>query len=314
MSKEENSIISTLCSKTTLTVVLFVLGIGAYVWGYYITDKGSLLREILIKVGDVLVIGVVIGFIANAAQFLRLFKTELQNIVYGKEFIGKQKDVSIIWETVSKQLFKNKFPHIHSDFLKVIKSYFPNNEVSYYNEYEVHIIVTWHDSCTNLIKVQENVSFELVAESEDKFYYPLKNWTRIKNKGTYENKITSFVVNGVTPKKTQSKEYLDGENTCIEELIELRGSKTYKVEYIREKIYSIYDDHYIGFRAKYIVKDLRVYFECPDDIDCQFLCRGTTEDFSDITKGLKTNRVEKRYRGIILPRQGYVFALQRKQQ
>lgn len=313
MSKEESKIISVICSKTALTVVLFLLGIGAYVWGYYIDDRTSLLREILIKVGDVLVIGVVIGFIANAAQFLRLFKMELQNVVYGKEFIGKQKDVSDIWETISKQLFKNKFPRIHSDFLKVIKSYFPNNEVSYYNDYEAHIIIEWHNSCNNLIKVLESVSFELVAESEDKFLYPLKNWTHVKDEEAYENKIISFMVNGKTPKTTQSKVYKDGEDKCVEEIVELKGSKTYKVEYTRAKIYNIYDDHYLGFRAKYIVKDLRVYLECPDDIDAQFICRGTTEDFSDITKGLSTNnRIGKRYCGIILPRQGYIFALQKK--
>lgn len=46
----------------------------------------------------------------------------------------------------------------------------------------------------------------------------------------------------------------------------------------------------------------------PDDIEAMFICRGTQLDFDDITTG-SPKRIEKKYKGIILPRQGYVFAL-----
>lgn len=76
-------------------------------------------------------------------------------------------------------------------------------------------------------------------------------------------------------------------------------------------MYSLKDDHFIGFRAKYIVKDLRVCLEYPDDIDAQFICRGIQKEFRDVIRGQSKNKIEKRYSGIILPKQGYVFALQK---
>lgn len=310
MAAEENKIISILFSKISLAVLLFAIGIGSYIWGFCIEDKTSLLREILLKVGDVFVIGVVVGFVANAAQFLRLFKQELQNIVYGKEFIGKQKDVSDIWDTVSKQLFKNKFPRIHAEFLSVIKSYFPKDEVSYYDDYETHIKIEWHDCCRDLIKVTDSVRFNLIAESEDKFVYPLITTTCVKDKETYHNEL-ALTVNGKQPKHITIEETTSGNEICQTQKIELKGSKKYEIEYTRTKMYSLKDDHFIGFRAKYIVKDLRVCLEYPDDIDAQFICRGIQKEFRDVIRGQSKNKIEKRYSGIILPKQGYVFALQK---
>lgn len=306
-----NKIISAILSKTTLTAVIFLLGVGAYIWGFT-SEYNSLKKEVLIKIGDVLVIGVVVGFIANAAQFLNIYKTELQKVVFGKEFVGKLKDVTEAWENISKQMFKNKFPNIHKEFLKVITSYFPQNEVSYYNEYESHIKIEWDDDNKEIIKVTETVRFELIAESTGKFDYPLKTWTRVLDGKRYENRITSFTVDNdsITLPAVKSKTEADS-NKSEEHRIELKGKKNYEINYTREKVYDLADDHYIGFRAKYIVKDLRVNFECPDDIGVQFACRGTQNDFTDVVPA-KSNKMEKKYKGIILPRQGYIFALQKK--
>lgn len=312
MSQEGKKIVSAIFSRTSLTIVLFIMGIAAYVWGFCL-DEGDNLRSILLKIGDVLVIGVVIGFISNAAQFLKVYKKELQDVVYGKTFVGNLKDVSDIWESISKHMFLYKFPKIHQDFLEAMKSYFPKDEVSYYNEYEVHIKIDWHDSCANLIKVTETVHFDLIAESESKIVYPLKTWTHVIEGKTYENRITSFTVNQMSPKKEfPVSETIDDGNRCEERKIELKGHKKYTLDYVREKVYDLTDDHYIGFRAKYIVKDLRVCLECPENIDAQFICRGTQKDFEDVIKASSKNKIEKKYKGIILPRQGYIFALQKK--
>ena len=76
-------------------------------------------------------------------------------------------------------------------------------------------------------------------------------------------------------------------------------------------IYLIKEKRYIiGFRPKYIVNKLRVCLNLPDDIDAIFTCRGTQQDFEDIPTNSK--RIEKKYKGIILPRQGYIFVLRVK--
>lgn len=62
----------------------------------------------------------------------------------------------------------------------------------------------------------------------------------------------------------------------------MKGSTKYNIKYTRTKIYSLDEDFYIGFRAKYIVKGLRVCLDYPEDMDAIFTCRGTHDDFEDV--------------------------------
>lgn len=287
--------------------IILIVGIGLYTLGYFVTPPDSVWKEILIKIGDVLVIGVILGYLSNASQFLGVFKSDLEDIIYGREFIEKRKDLDSLWETLSKQLFKNKFPAIHKDFLKVIKGYFPKDEISYYNDYERNTTIEWHDKDNRVIKVTDIVSFDLIAETSDKFAYPIKTWTYTCNETEYQERITEFSVNKKKAEINNVKASNNKGEICQEYKIELSGSTKYEIRYTREKIYNIDDDYYIGFRPKYIVNKLRLCLNLPDDIKAIFTCRGTQLDFDDITSSPR--RIEKKYKGIILPRQGYIFVL-----
>lgn len=289
--------------------ITFIIGIVLYGVGYFVLNNQTIWKEIVIKIADVLVIGVILGYLSNAAQFIGIFKKDLQDIVYGKEFIKQRKDLDILWETLSKQLFKNKFPAIHKEFLKVISNYFPKDEVSYYNDYERNTTIEWHDRDKGIIKVTDVVSFELIAETADSFSYPLKTWTKVNNDDIiFQENITEFYVNEVNKNIEEVRTTNKNGLICKEQKIELKGFNKYDIRYQREKIYNINDDYYIGFRPKYIVNKLRVCLNLPDGIEAIFTCRGTQQDFEDITTG-SSKRIEKKYKGIILPRQGYIFAL-----
>lgn len=287
-----------------------LIGVGLYALGYFGMEKTSIWREVVIKIGDVLVIGVVLGYLSNAAQFLGVFKKDLQNIIYGKEFVGQRKDLYQIWETISKHMFKNKFPTIHKDFLNVINGYFPQDEVSFYNDYEQNTTIEWKDKERGIIKVTDVVSFDLIAETEEKFKYPLKTWTKVKNKETYTNNLSNLLVNKKKPSIETRDEFEEEGDICQEIYVTLQGATKYEIKYTREKTYNIDEDYYIGFRAKYIVNNFRVCLDYPDDIEVIFTCRGTQKDFEDVR--CTKRRIEKKYKGIILPRQGYIFALRRK--
>jgi len=295
--------------RTGSAWIFFFTGIALYYLGFFQVDQQSIWKEILIKGADILIIGVILGYLSNAAQFLGIFKQDLQDIIYGKEFIKQRKDIAPLWENVSKQMFKNKFPTIHKEFLKVINGYFPKDEVSYYNDYESHITIEWVNKATGVIHVTDVVSFELIADSEEGFEYPLKTWTKVKNREMYENKITDLYVNDAIPEIEEVGEYKEYEDVCHEQKVKLKGSIKYEIRYIREKTYNINEDYYIGFRAKYIVNKLRVCLDLPDDIDAIFTCRGTQSDFEDVKNSKR--RIEKKYKSIILPRQGYIFALRK---
>lgn len=290
--------------------LLFIIGIGMYACGYFLAPQQSIWKEVIIKVADVLVIGVIIGYLSNAAQFLGVFKQDLQDIIYGKEFIKNRNDLGDIWENVTKQMFKNKFPSLHKDLLAIIGGYLPKEEISYYNDYEAHTTVEWVDKPSGIIRVTDDIEFELIADNPKKFLYPIKSWVRVPGGSSqtwYKNEITSIEVNEKPVDSIENKQTKDGENFCDCREIPLEGSAKYGIKYTRVRQYSINDDYYIGFRAHYIVNRMRVSLDAPADIDVLFTCRGTTKDFEDVSQ--KGQRIEKKYKGIILPRQGYLFIL-----
>lgn len=311
MSKITN-VLSYKYFKSGAAWIIFIIGICLYIIGFLMCEDGTLWKEVCIKVADVFVIGVIIGYLSNAAQFLGVFKQDLQDIIYGKEFIKQKKDIYPLWETVSKEMFKNKFPSIHKEFLKTINSYFPQNEVSYYNDFEAYTSIEWDDKEKDVVKVIDTISFDLIAENENEIIFPLKTWTRVNDTDAYKTTISMFKVNGNDVVFCSKDKYIEEDNICEEFSVKLSGTTKYSIKYKREKIYDLKTDFILGFRAKYIVNGLRVRIDCPDDINLIFACRGTQNDFED--GNTKKHSIEKKYKGIILPRQGYICALQKNNQ
>ena len=53
-----------------------------------------------------------------------------------------------------------------------MKWYFPTNEVSYYDDYNVYTTISWVDKEKGIVKVEDSISFYLISESKDKFCLP----------------------------------------------------------------------------------------------------------------------------------------------
>ena len=301
---------STLTNSIVLLIIFGILGLAAYIVGFIVND--SFWHEFLLQVGNVLVIGVVIGFLSNGEEFLGIYQKAIQNTIYGDEFLANQKDVSKYWKATSKQMFKNKFPDIHEDFLEVINANFPTDEVSYYNDYEMNSTMEWIDESLGIVKVTDVVTFDLIADTKSEFEYPLKNWIKASNEGRdIKSKMIYFKVNGEDKKESATPRvtYENGER-CERRDIKLNGNKEYHIEYKIEKQFNLFEDHCKAFKAKYIVKNCRVEYEVPENVHIQFEGRGTLKDFEDV--GLqKSNKISKRYRGIMLPKQGFIMALQK---
>ena len=293
--------------------IILIVGIILYYCGYFRIQEASLWKEIIIKIADVLVIGVIIGYLSNAAQFLGVFKQDLQDIIYGKEFLSKRNDITPLWETVSKELFKSKFPAISKELLSLIKSnYFPVNEINYYDDYDVNIEITWADEAHQYLLVKDTRTFDLIAETPNRFELPFGSWTNVKDvpKALYYSEVKKYTINEKEARIIDEKKIVENDVLYHEVIAELKGSTKYEITQVREKKYLFDRDYDISFRAKYIIHKLKVRLCIPDDLEATFLCRGTAEDFKDVNS--KENCLEKRYKGLILPRQGYVFILKRK--
>lgn len=291
--------------------LFLILGVIAYFIGYFLLPHNSISKEIVIKLADIFVIGVVIGYLTNAAQFLGVFKKDLQDIIYAKEFVNKRKDLPELWDCISKEMFKNKFSSIHNQFLQVMKWYFPTNEVSYYDDYNVYTTISWVDKEKGIVKVEDSISFYLISESKDKFVYPMKSWLLAAPGKDPQSSISEITINEESYQNISTPEPYKDPKTgyiCQEFNVTLQGSTRYSVKYQREQEYNINDDYYIGFRSLYILNGMKVCLDLPENINATFLERGTQNQFETIKKS--KNRIEMKYKGIVLPKQGYIFALQ----
>lgn len=308
----KNNISSFFKERLTWLLIALFGGVAAYAVGLFIVDEG-VWHEFLFQAGNVLIVGVVLGFLSSGEHFLSLFQDAIQNVVYGKEFLANQKDISKYWKVTSKQMFENKFPNIHEEFLDLINSYFPTDEVSYYNDYEMISSMEWIEEDKGLVKVTDTVSFDLVADTTNEFIYPLKIWFKVNNEveNIASSKMIYFKVNRKELENLSDPEiFIENGERCEKRDILLSGSKEYHIEYRVEKVLNIAEDHCKGFRAKYIVKNCRVEYEVPENIHIQFESRGTRENFEDVGPQ-RTYKISKRYRGILLPKQGFVMALQK---
>lgn len=307
-SEKNDDLLSYKMFRSAFAWIILIVGIIGYVCAYFLLAN-NIWKEILIKVSDVLIIGVIIGYLSNAAQFLGIFKKDLQDIIYSEKFLNKQNDITHIWESVTKAMFKSKFPIMSKDLFALIKeNYLPDDEVSYYDNYRVITDIEWVDESKRFVIVKDTISFDLVAENSKPFSIPLRTWINIEGleEGEYYSNVDCYVDDkNVELEKNESTK--KGQSFFQECKITLEGKTRYEVTQKREKKYCFEHDYDLSFRAKYIVRNLNITLNHPEDMKVSFLCRGTTKDFKIIKKS-KINE-EYSYKGLILPRQGYIFAL-----
>lgn len=288
---------------------LFLLaGLILYYLGYEIFDEG-LWKQIIIKFGDVFVIGVILGYITNVSALFGVFKKELESVIYAEKFLKRRTDLDQIWEKITVELFKSKFPSLHKDLLGIIKNkYLPVENISYYNDYNISINLEWYNKEKKIVKCTTKTNFELIAEDRCKIELPLQTWTEIKglSKEDYSVKVSEYTVNNKPQilKETQNIKQDSHEYKCT---IDLSGELKYEISQTIEKVYSFEKDYDISFKARYMINRLTVNLRHPSDITSRFIGRGTIDEYKKISSSLDS--LEMKYKGLILPEQGYVIVL-----
>lgn len=293
--------------------ICLVIGLVAYITPYGFLDKTNVWYDILIKLGDVLVIGVVVGYVSNAAQFLGIFKKELQDIIYGREFLKVRNDITTLWETVTKEMFNAKFPAINKELLTNIqKTYLPMNNLIYYNDYNTTVSVEWADKERNIIKVKHDISFDLIAESTKKIEFPLKSWIDVAglDNDDYSVVVSNYMVNDKPAKIIRTVDKVEKGTHYFEQIIELKDCEKYEISKVMEKKYSLEKDYTIGFRASYLINELTINFNCPEDLSFSFYSSGTICEFRTLSEN-KTGFMRK-YKGLLFKNQGFIIALNKQ--
>lgn len=300
--------------------IILIIGAVCYVFGYVlIYNEASIVRvwsrvgfwaELIVDIGDILLVGGVVGYLSGIAQWKGLFVEELEKVMFGKQLLSKRNDLNTIWENVTKQMFKYKFMAIHRDILDALKHYLPDDgEISYYDNFSEDISVEWDNRARGIVHVRETLVFDIVAESTDEFEYSVKSTTFIpENIGAPEEciKHTVFIEeNKIDTETTYEKD--DSGVVTAQTLTKLSGKIRYKFKYIIDKKYCLYSDYHISYRNKRYIHNMRVSILLDDGIKAKFIDRGSFEGFREV-KNTKNNIIMC-YNGVVIPRQGFIFAL-----
>lgn len=312
--KKSKSLFSVDAFRSASGYVCLSIGLLCYFFCWYLqfncpcSGSVSIWMSILEKVGDVLVIGAVLGFVSNAAMYMGFFREELENIVLRDEYLERRKDIGGLWEKITKMLFQSRFPSISKDLLCIIKEkYFPTDQSVYYKGYTSDVHIEWEDREKEIVKVTMSNNFKVVTETESNVDIPWKSWTR-KGDGDldYYTKVLQYKVNGENI-DIKGRETIEGNQHVFSGHISLTGKLEYDIATIIEKRYCLKDDFNRCFRALFIVDDYTLVITHPEDMKLLFTSRGTPNDFTVVSQ-TKTN-LTARYDGLILPSQGYVVSI-----
>lgn len=297
--------------KKSVGIICAIVGFVCYIIAYAFLQKDTLAYDILLNIADVFIIGVVVGYLSSVAQWAGVFKKEIQDIVFGKKLVGERKDIEEVWSNVTKQILQNKFSDIHKDLLDAMKMNLPAvDEISYYEDYDSDIVVDWIDKDNGIIESVETMTFFLISETEKEITLPLKTFTiGDALKCTVSN--PEITVDGKAP-TIEHKKQMKNENGELVDLsnVRLKGSRRYQVRYVRKKKYNLNNDYFIGLKSQYLIHDLSVSLTLPDGLDATFIERGTNISFIKVKKD--KHNIKMKLKGVIFPKQGYIFALSKQ--
>lgn len=197
------------------------------------------------------------------------------------------------------------------DILDTMSHYLPDdNEISYYDNFTDDIVVKWVDRDRGIINTLETMSFDIVAESTDSVDYEVLSISTVRDtsKDPKDCIKHTIYVDGRKLDDLTSSYQRDGDKVIMTTKTRLAGAKRYVFKFIIDKTYCIYEDFTIGYKTKRYIHNLHVSMLLDDGIEAEFLARGEYEPFREV-KNTKQNIIMA-HTGVILPKQGFVFALQ----
>lgn len=303
--------------RLALPTILLIVGLFLFFSCAFdlfgIETSNKVLFRILEKAGDLILISSIISFLIDSAEYLGVFKKELEDVIYDTNFLKKRNDIESVWVKVSDVLFQSKFPEISQKLMMAVKNYYSTDDglkLNYYDDYRNIYTIKYDEQNQDIIHVENKTSFLLKVEDEKEFDFPMRYWTCVEenNQGSVETVMESISVNGdrLTNIKDPIKTYTDG-MICFEFKIKLKGHREYRIQQVRKNKYNIKEDNYLGFRARWLVNDMRVQVFHPNDMKILFINRATANGFQSncCTDTFK----EYECKGLILKHQGYIIIL-----
>lgn len=291
-------------------IIFLTLGILFELSGYVLCDSESAWRDVWINLGNLLLASVLFSFLTSCVEYIGIFRKNLSEIVYSSDYLIKRKDIEEIWERVSKVMFHSVFPNLHRQLFDTIKNtYFPQDGVAYYENARCVYNIRYTDEGRENVIITQEIEFEIIAIDENEFPFTIWNSARARNDGEFQIRVASCKIDGkdMTSSCVVTRLESDSGKQDNQITVKLKSRKRYNFQQVIEKRYNIRYDNTIGYKAKWLVNNMRVQVFHPDDLRIEFIDRGTTSNFRELKR--TDNFLEYEFKGLILRRQGYLLIL-----
>ena len=271
--------------------------------------------KLMSKCADIILVSSLISFLLDSAEYMGIFKKDLEEIIYETRFLEKRNDIEDIWVKVSQVFTKLKFPQISKPLMKVIKNYYKSSDdlkLSYYNDYRNIYTVTFDEEDENFINVKNEAKFTLKVEDTGKFSFPMRYWTCVeeKSQGAVTMQYQHITVNNKTVRLKDPKKTYENGMICHTFDIELEGASEYNINQETHQRYDLRQDNYLGFRARWLVNDMRIQIFHPKNLKLLFVNRATANGFTTNKETEEFSEFE--YKGLILKNQGYIIIMNKQ--
>lgn len=287
-----------------LPTILLIIGSVLFIYGVFGEFDDPKWKEFVSGLGKTLLAGSIFSILLKTAQFLGVFKEEIEKVIYDTRFIRNRADLSEYWEKVTKELFKDQFPKINKSITKDVKEiYLPTKSVLYFDDYSQMINIKLIDKAKELVEVEQKTRLKILPLTPfEKFDHTFTNTISYgNNEENAKYCLESLKVNGqVVDIQVDSKK--ENSKLINKFIVSLSGSEAYEIEKVVKKTYSLKDDNMLGHMNNYIKNNFRVQF-FTEGVSIDFFEAGTLSKFK--TENSKSGYLEKKYEGIIYPKQGY---------
>lgn len=297
---------------------LFIVGIMMYCAG--MTQWGLLeghphWSELIKKCGEIIAISGVTSFFLRITQYNRVYQEALEEVIYSKKFLANRTDLQKIWENVSTSLFESRFPEVHAPLLDIIiKKYFPmDDNVSYYTNIKQHLLIKWKgDKRDNTIEIEEKIDLMVHTSSNAETPYQTRHIVLIGNNvGALDQKKTidvlEYTIDGKSYKDQDIFTWTPQDGKLIFESCATlpKGKREYHVVQSVRRIQKLTIDDFLNYSARYLICDMDVEVEHPEDLKVALYACGTVEQFKPMYERAEHKRWT--YSGLILRKQGYLM-------
>ncbi len=275
--------------------------------------KDAKLLDLLEKISLAILSSGIFAAVLKSIQFTGLFKEEIEKVILGTDFVKNRRDLPQLWKTISKTIYKRKFPNISEDLENLIlDTYFPTNEDYYYEDYIVTINIEEINNDFEIIYTQ-TCKYKVVLDKDvDEIELSLETAiSQEEDSSEIINKLEYFTIDGKEA-ETKEDESTKSNPKISKYLIPIKGNGPFEIHSKFNRRYSLKNENYKLFRMKRFTKNMELVISYPENVCVSFFNIGLVNSFTQQHVEINNQISRSHKNDIILPHQGFGMSFELK--